>query len=256
MIEDKFYVGKVIYNEDPTFTGRCKVRVFGMFDGLEDKFIPWFAPINSGVFSTKGAGSISVPKIGDIVRVKFANNDLYSGEYTSLQCLDPELVKEIKDDYLGAHVLLFDAEAELMVSYQNNAGFKIYHKGSRIIIDPDNTIQIIHSNNSNAITIDNNNISITSASTSGGGSNSTGSINITSGNTVNVNADTVNISAKNVRLGTNPVYSAVKGETLQSVLQRFAAEIDRKYPMGVSLSASNYGEILSGSVKISPSNNN
>ena len=247
---DKFYIGKVIYNEDPTFTGRCKVRVFGMFDGLEDKFIPWFAPVNSGIFSTKGAGSLSVPKIGDIVRVKFSNDDLYSGEYTSLQCLDPELVKEIKDDYLGAHVLLFDAEAELMVSYQENSGFKIYHKGSKIILDPTGLIQILHSNNSNAIEVSNDKITITTASTAGGGSSPTGTIDITSGNTVNISADTVNVNAKHVNLGNSPTYSAVKGETLQQVLQRFANVIDTKYPLGVSLSGSKYSEILSKKVKV------
>ena len=29
------FVGRVIKNEDPDFTGRCKVRVFGLMDELE-----------------------------------------------------------------------------------------------------------------------------------------------------------------------------------------------------------------------------
>ena len=100
------YIGKVIYNEDTTHTGRCKVRVFGLFDNLKDENIPWFTPMNSSIFSAGGAGSLDVPKIGTIVRVKFSNNDYYSGEYMALQCVDPALVKEIEDDYDGAHVCL------------------------------------------------------------------------------------------------------------------------------------------------------
>ncbi len=253
MEKNKYYIGKVIYNEDPTFTGRCKVRVFGLFDGLDDDFIPWFAPVNSGIFSTKGGGSISVPKIDDIVRVKFSNNDLYSGEYTSLQCLDPELVKEIKDDYLGTHVLLFDAEAELIVSYQQNTGFKIYHKGSHIILDPTGMIQLKHSNDTNVIQISNDKIVITTASTEGGGSNPTSTIDITSGNSITISADTVNVNAKHVNLGNAPVYSAVKGEVLQDVLRSMAAAIDTKYPMGLSCSGLRFGDILSNDVKLSSS---
>ena len=233
MEKNKYYIGKVIYNEDPTFTGRCKVRVFGLFDGLEDEFIPWFAPVNSGIFSTKGGGSISVPKIDDIVRVKFSNNDLYSGEYTSLQCLDPELVKEIKDDYLGTQVLLFDAEAELIVSYQQNTGFKIYHKGSHIILDPTGMIQLKHSNDTNVIQISNDKIIITTASTEGGGSNPTSTIDITSGNTITITADTINLRAKHINIGNSTTEQAVKGQSLRRILQDMQNTIALKYPQGV-----------------------
>ena len=73
----KEYVGKVIYNQDPTHTGRCKVKVIGLFDNLPDENIPWFTPVNSNVFSGGGSGSISVPKLNTYVRVKFSNDDLY-----------------------------------------------------------------------------------------------------------------------------------------------------------------------------------
>ena len=81
----KDYIGRVVYNNDPTFSGRCKIRVFGLFDDLDEGFIPWFAPKNMNIFSSpKGAGSISVPKVGTIVNVRF-KNDIYSGEYTNIQ---------------------------------------------------------------------------------------------------------------------------------------------------------------------------
>ena len=173
------YIGKVIYNEDTTHTGRCKVRVFGLFDNLKDENIPWFTPMNSSIFSAGGAGSLDVPKIGTIVRVKFSNNDYYSGEYMALQCVDPALVKEIEDDNDGAHVLLYDSDAELVVIYQKMTGLKIYHKGASIILDPTGSIQLKHQNNANVIELNQNNIIITTASSEGGGNNTTGTINRT-----------------------------------------------------------------------------
>ena len=250
MEKDKFYVGRVIYNEDPTFTGRCKVRVFGLFDGLGDDFIPWFTPVNSNIFSTKGGGSLSVPKINDIVRVKFSNNDLYSGEYSSLQNLDPELVNEIKDDYLGTHVLLFDSEAELMVLYQESTGFKIYHKGSSMIIDPTGMIQLKHSNNNCVIELKNDGIIITTAD--GGGNSPTGNIKISGGNKIDITADNVNVTAKTVNLGTNADsghHPAVKGDALQSALSQLATAVNMKYPIGYTVPTT-YPNIISKSVNV------
>lgn len=250
MDKDKFYVGKVIYNEDPTFTGRCKIRVFGLFDSLGDDFIPWFTPVASNIFSTKGGGSLSVPKIGDVVRVKFANNDLYSGEYSSLQYLDPDMINEIKDDYLGTQVLLFDAEAELLVLYQNSTGFKIYHKGSSMIIDPKGMIQLKHQNNNCVLELKEDGIIITTAGD--GGNSSTGNIKISSGNTINIVADNVNVTAKTCNIGNNAQkkhHPAVKGDALQAALSKLATAINTKYPMGYTVPTS-YGNILSKSVNV------
>ena len=64
------YIGIVIYNKDPLFSGRCKIRVFGVMDNIKDEYIPWSTPINSNIFSSNGGGSISIPKIGSYARVK------------------------------------------------------------------------------------------------------------------------------------------------------------------------------------------
>ena len=75
----KDYIGRVVYNQDNTFSGRCKIQVYGVFDELEIEDMPWIYPKASSVFSSaRGVGSISVPKIGSIVRVNF-HNDVYSG---------------------------------------------------------------------------------------------------------------------------------------------------------------------------------
>ena len=243
------YIGKVIYNEDTTHTGRCKVRVFGLFDNLKDQNIPWFTPMNSSIFSAGGAGSLDVPKIGTIVRVKFSNNDYYSGEYMALQCVDPALVKEIEDDYDGAHVLLYDSDAELVVIYQKMTGLKIYHKGASIILDPTGSIQLKHQNNANVIELNQNNIIITTASSEGGGNNTTGTINISSGNEINITAPNVNVNAENIKLGKTGNDNIVTANRLRPLLMSIMEELKAKSPYGSTISMSQLENIGSNKIK-------
>ena len=243
------YIGKVIYNEDTTHSGRCKVRVFGLFDELEDEYIPWFTPMNSSIFSAGGAGSLDVPKVGSIVRVKFSNDDYYSGEYMALQCVDPALIKEIEDDYDGAHVLLYDSDAELVILYQKMTGLKIYHKGASIILDPSGSIQLKHENNANVIELNQNNIIITTASSQGGGNNTTGTINISSGNEVNITAPNVNVNAENIKLGKVGNDNVVTANRLKPLLMLILQELKSKSPYGSTISMSQLETIGSNKIK-------
>ena len=81
----KDYLGRVVFNEDPTYSGRCKIKVLGLFDDFEVEQIPWFVPKSSTVFSSeKGFGSISIPKLNTIVRVRFPLRRLSSSIPTRL----------------------------------------------------------------------------------------------------------------------------------------------------------------------------
>ena len=244
------FVGRVIYNEDPTFSGRCKVKVFGLFDDLPDENVPWFVPANSNIFGTEGGGSLSVPKVGDIVRVRFSNSDYYSGEYTGLQCIDPNLVNEIKDDYQDSQVILYDAANEVTIIYQRMTGLKLYHRGATIVIDPTGNIQLKHQNNANVIEINDNDINIVSGSTDETNS-ATGTINISSGSIVNINSTTANINADHVNIGNSPSQPAVLGRKLTFALQQIVNELAQKTPQGSTLIANTFEDILSNNVKIS-----
>lgn len=219
------YVGKVVYNEDPNYSGRCRVRVYGLMDDLEDDLLPWFVPQTSGVFSSStGCGSLSVPKVGSFVRVRFANGDIYSGEYTSIQNVDPYLITKIKDNYGdGTHVICCDSDNEMMILYQPNIGFNIYYKDSFINISDSNTITLQHANSANSIQIDSDNITIVS----------NGTINITGSDKVNVSASKVNIDANSVAVGSSTQHPAVKGDALVGLLESMIATINEKYPIGV-----------------------
>jgi len=246
------YIGRVVYNEDPTFSGRCKVRVFGIFDDLKDEDLPWFAPHTSTVFSSgKGFGSLSVPKIDSIVRVQFGNEDPYSGEYTNIQNIDPALIDEIKSDYQNTHVLLYDSEKDVLIIYQPMTGLKLWLAGTLIKLDADGSIQLKHRNNSNVIELNNNTINIVTTGSDGNGANLDGTINISSGATVNITAPTVNVNADSIALGKNANDKAVKGGQLVKVLQQIVTELNTKFPQGAStLVGKDFSEILSDTVTL------
>ena len=238
----KDYIGRVIYNEDPTFSGRCKIRVFSVFDDLPDQNIPWFVPANFTVFSGNGGGNISIPKVGDIVRVRFTNDDdhYYSGEYSCIQNLDPNLIDYIKDDYADTHVLLYDFDKKLLIIYQPKSGLKIQLNESFIIIDANGTIQL-NRKDKNVLEIKDNEINIASRKND--------NINITTEGTVNIKGGNIIIESGNINLGEDgESFSAVKGEKLVTELQTLSNLITGKFPEGGVVK--DFSNILSSQVKI------
>ena len=53
-------IGVVVDNNDPTFSGRCRIKVYGIFDKLKPELLPWATPISSSIFSGSGSGSLSI----------------------------------------------------------------------------------------------------------------------------------------------------------------------------------------------------
>lgn len=241
------FIGKVIYNEDPTFSGRCKVRVYGLMDDLEDNLIPWFSPMTISTFSSNlGGGNLSVPKLGAFVRVRFANNDIYSGEYTCIQNIDPGIFEGEdgldKEDYSGTHVLLYDQDQELLIAFQKRTGFTIYYREAKVNIAPTSIVTITQPNNNSVITLNNDTINIASKS----------EINISSASSVNVTSDVVSINGNSVSVGSDANEPAVKGNALVSVLTDLAAQIAMKYPQTPGQpNSSIFSSILSSSVTVS-----
>ena len=237
------FVGRVIKNEDPDFTGRCKVRVFGLMDELDDEFLPWFTPSNNNIFSSsRGGGSLSVPKVGTFVRVRFVNEDIYSGEYTCIQNVDPYLANTIKDDYIGTQVICYDADQELMIMFQPHRGLVLYYKEAEITIAPDNKITVSEPNNNSIITLANDTINIVSKN----------QVNVTALKSANITSDVVNIDANSVNVGRGANTPAVDGNALVRVLTDMAKVIEEKQPQspGVPNTAA-FTSILSTSVKLS-----
>ena len=83
-VQDKlegFYVGKIVDNKDPDKKGRCKVKVYGIFDEVPNDDLPWAMPDFNFIGSTMG--SFVVPPINTIVRIYFDNNDIYLPHYST-----------------------------------------------------------------------------------------------------------------------------------------------------------------------------
>jgi hypothetical protein len=218
---DNDYIGIVVNNQDSTFSGRCKVRVLGLFDGIKDEHLPWAVPINSTIFGGNGAGSLSVPKVGHFVRIQFNNGDQFAPEYTTIQNVDSDLIKRIKDDYIGTHVLLFDPDEEITVIYQVNSGFQIYYKESIIQITPDSLITLQTPNNESIIQMNGDVTNITT----------TNDINIAAASKVEVIADEVIVKGSNAtKVGPGPYYKAILAEPMWALLSVLATAIDAKFP--------------------------
>ena len=223
-LNDRNFIGVVINPEDPTFSGRCQIRVLGLMDDINDEYLPWATPINSCVFAPDGGGSLSVPKVNTFVRVIFPHGDLYSPEYNFIQNISEQLSNLIKDDYLNTHVIVFDPEEELVVLYQPNSGFKIGLKNSEIIISNDAMISIMHANSDSLIQLKGEDINITSKA----------NINIASGSQITAMANEVNLIGKNLTtLGgdnSNSIHPIARGDVLFNLLETLASAIDAKVP--------------------------
>ena len=89
--ENREYVGTVIENMDPDRAGRCKIKVAKLMEGLDEDYIPWATPGMGGTFAGDGLGSLSIPKKGTTVKVKFKNGDLKAPEYFGIQKVDKNL---------------------------------------------------------------------------------------------------------------------------------------------------------------------
>ena len=75
-LRETHWLGEVVINEDPLLQGRVRVKVFGKFDKLPDDQIPWATPMNRDQ-----VGAHAVPRVGDIVAVRFDNGNIYHPEY-------------------------------------------------------------------------------------------------------------------------------------------------------------------------------
>jgi len=222
-LRDRIWVGPVVDNNDPEKLGRCRIKVFSLFDDLEDMEVPWAFPVNNGVFAggAGGMGSISIPKIGTIVRVRFSEGNLYSPEFYGIQTINRKMQADISDTYLNSHVIAYDEDEQMKILYTPGVGLQLFHKDSKITVNPDSSITIEHKDSQSIIELVGTTINITANST----------INITSNSLIKGESSEVAMSGTSVtKLGPAPVYSAVLAEPLWQFLQMMAGTLDAKLP--------------------------
>lgn len=221
-LHDNDWIGIVTNNKDPLFAGRCQIRVYSLMDDIDVELVPWATPINSTIFSGDGAGSISVPKIGQFVRVIFNNGDIYAPEYTTIQNIDSQLIQKIKDDYEGTHVLLFDPDENLTVIYQRSLGLQIFLKDSFFQISPDSMITIQTPNADSIIQMDGDTTNITTKN----------EVNVSAGGKATVVADEVIVNGQQTtKVGPGPYNHAMLAEPFWALMTTLATALDAKMPV-------------------------
>lgn len=186
VLKASYFIGKIVDADDPDKEGKARIRVFGLFDDLEDDKLPWYQPFNRQMFSGDGGfADISVPKKDVFVQVRFSEGNIYSGEYASIQNFSEAVKKDISDTYLNSHVLAYDTEEELKVYYTPGKGLVITLKSSLINIAPDSSIVIEHKDSKSSIYLVGDEIQISSENT----------VNVSTKNVVIDHSETVELGA-------------------------------------------------------------
>lgn len=220
-IEITHYLGVVVDNKDPEFKGRAKIRIFGIFDQLEDADLPWsYQRFEQSYGLGGGSGRMSVPKLGSVVHVQFNNGNYYSPEYKAVQELSPDLIEEIRASYDGAHSLIYDGIERLKIYYTVEKGLVIDLKESKIIIRNDNSILITHADDTSSIELKGGKITKYADQ----------EIENTAITRIKHSSEEVWMDGKTTNLGHSPLFSAVCAEPLWDFLKKLAISVDSKLP--------------------------
>lgn len=217
------WIGIVINSNDPTFSGRAKVRVFGVMDEIKDEHLPWATPINNDFYGSSGGGNISIPKPGQFVRIRFNDGDLYAPEISAIQNIDENLINEIQNDYQGTHVIIYDADVNLKILHQVQSGLLIFFKDSYFQITPDSMVTISTEDANSIIQMEGDTTRIVTKN----------EVDVAAAAKVTVTADEVVIKGSNTtKIGPGSTYeSAILGDELFSLLKTMASTIDAKLPV-------------------------
>lgn len=137
------FQGKVVDNNDPEKLGRCRVKVYGIFDGIiPDGDLPWAMPDFNFVGSLKG--SFVVPPIGAIVNVYFDMGDIYLPHYTT-KAVDKNNLSKLKDkDYPDTMILFETDEGDYLTMNRKSRMFTFHHNsGNNIDIERNGNTTIL-----------------------------------------------------------------------------------------------------------------
>jgi hypothetical protein len=122
-IRETHWLGEVVKNDDHLKLGRCKIKVYGKFDNLEEEGIPWATPMNRD-----HVGAHSIPRVGDIVSVRFDNGNIYHPEYWFQINQNTDLKTDILEASEEAHnvvCLVYDAERNVRIYHSPEDGLVI-----------------------------------------------------------------------------------------------------------------------------------
>lgn len=140
---NKRYRGIVVANDDSQedrfrYTGRIKVRIPILFDGIEDDDLPWAIPEWPHIDGSSNlSGIVDIPKVGSYVDVVFQDGKMEYPRYVGGSISEKTVLEECKQNYPNRKVtrtkngclIIIDTETnELFV--RNPGDLKIYVQGN------------------------------------------------------------------------------------------------------------------------------
>ena len=149
-LKKETFLGVVVDNNDPNKLGRCKVKVFQVFDRLEVDDIPWATP-----WKDLNGNEFTLPEVGKIVSVVFDQGNKYTPEYIFAQNFNINLERKLKtlsgEDYTTMRAVLMDHSTQI---YRNKTeGLKIDHEYTNINLDQYGNILMNLRDNKSIITL-------------------------------------------------------------------------------------------------------
>jgi len=140
----KMFTGKVEDNIDPDKLGRCRIRVYGVFEGdILTSELPWAKPDFS--FTGSPMGNFIVPPIDTLVRVYFDNNDIYNPVYTT-KVINVDNMPSDKDTDYPDTMIFFETEQGESFLVNRKTLESTYNHASGTIIKIDKNGKILIDN--------------------------------------------------------------------------------------------------------------
>ena len=148
--QDEIIVGVVESIDDPTYSGRIKVRVKGFHDNLKTEELPWCTYAGSSNFSGTGGGSISIPRVGATVRVRFKDEKSTSMEWTGTKgsyiqiTPDNNITIHYGEGATGTQIQLSNGRVDIQAQTQINitSGKAINIEADTITLNGNTAVQI------------------------------------------------------------------------------------------------------------------
>jgi hypothetical protein len=199
------WTGIVINNNDPDQLGRCQIKIYGYYEELAPKNIPWAIPDIPSMASTKG--NFVIPELNTIVRGYFDNGDESKPVYTSVAFNASYTDEELNpfdnlirtEDYPQTMVLFQTDQSDYLVMNKKTGEIAFtHHTGAVTRINPDGSIDISTCTYSAGNAPMNINVS--------------GDINITTMGQCNISAMSgvnINTTTGKISLGNNPIKAPV-----------------------------------------------
>lgn len=136
--------GEVIDNRDPLQNGRCRVRIFSIFDQIPDDHLPWATFCDPFMGGLEDVGSSFVPEIGTHVWCFFEGGDVrYPAYFAGAPAMNgkgnPDLPSESREEGNYPDNKVIKTKSGLVISFngtEGNVKFEIKHpSGSSLTID-------------------------------------------------------------------------------------------------------------------------